>query len=228
MDTLSNGIIYYDKNIIRVLTNWTILNNATVSGNNIIIQSGGIAGIDLTNEYCNGLKASKYRQLVFKIDANITNQNNYENYIEFIVRCVYKDNDGQKLNEFISVNATQLDSTNTGSGYKYTRVIGMENYDLESCTVYVANHSTIPITLIQCENKRSQDINGSQVGESIGFSISLLNVVGYLDGCEIYYDGIEKPDKLWWMGDENDELCGVNVNNDRMIGFSRKNEILMD
>lgn len=228
MAQLSDGIIYYDKNVIRALDKWNILSGASVIGGFISVQSGGIAGIDLTNEYSNGLKASKYRRVVFVVEADISNQNNYTNYIEILIRCVYKDSDGNKLVERRSVNTPQLGSTVTEAGYKYSFVLSMENYDLDSCTLYIANHSTESIVLKSCEMKRSQDISGSQVGESIGYNVTLQEVAEYLDGLELFYENISKTDKLWWMDDENDELCGINVNNERMIKLSRYNTILLD
>ena len=76
--------------------------------------------------------------------------------------------------------------------------------------------------------KRSQDISSSQVGESIGWGIALSKVVGYLDGCEVYYDGEETPTKMWWQEDDKGVFNGVNVNNERLIKFEKKNEILLD
>lgn len=228
MASISDGIIYYEKNIIRSLDNWNILNNASINNGVITIHSKGMCGIDLSNEYCNGLKASKYRRAIFVIDTNVSNENNYQNYIELLLKCIYKDSDGNRIQEIISVNSTQLESIDTEEGRQYTRIIEMENFDLESCTVYVVNNSTEPIILKSCEIKRSQDISSSQVGESIGLSITLQEVAEYLDGIELYYSGVSKPDKLWWMDDENDQLCGVNVNNERMIKLSRHNTILLD
>lgn len=228
MALVNDNIIYYNKNILRSLPNWNILSNASVSGDYININSGGIAGVDLSNDYFNGLKASQYRQLVVSINAPVTNLYNYRDYIEVVIRGTYKDNQGQILMAYYSVNITLLLNSFNNNILNMTRVISMENYDFESLTLYVINHSTHTVTLQSCEMKRSQDVSGSQIGESIGWGITLNQVIAYLDGCEIYYDGVEKPDKLWYMEDNSGNFSGINVNNERMIKFSRKNEILLD
>lgn len=228
MAVVNDNITYYNKNVLRSLDNWNILSNASVSGNYINIGSGGTAGVDLSNDYYNGLKACKYRGITVGIKANINNQNNYQNYIEVVLKCIYKDNEGNKLVAYMSVNATLLNNIYSDGLLVFSRVINMENYDLDSATLMVINHTAYDIQLQTCIMKRSQDVNSSQIGESIGWGITLNQVIAYLDGCEIFYDGVETPDKLWWMEDKDGNFNGINVNNERMIKFSRKNEILLD
>ncbi len=228
MALVNDNITYYNKNILRSLPNWNILSNASVSGEYISIGSGGIAGVDLSNDYYNGLKASQYRQLVLSINAPVTDLYNYRDYIEVVIRGVYKDNQGQVLAAYYSINITLLLNNYNSNILNMTRVISMENYDFNNLTVYVINHTTSTVILQSCEMKRSQDVSGSQIGESIGWGITLNEVKAYLDGCEIFYDGVEKPDKLWWMEDSSGNFNGINVNNERMIRFSRINEILLD
>lgn len=228
MALVNDNITYYDKNILRSLPNWNILSNASVSGDYISIGSGGTAGVDLSNDYFNGLKASKYRQLVVGINAPATNLYNYVNYVEIVVRGTYKNNQGQVLEAYYSTNVTLLLNKVSAGVLSMTRVISMENYDFDTISVYVINHTTAAVVLQSCEMRRSQDVSGSQIGESIGWGITLNEVKAYLDGCEIFYDGVDKPDKLWWMEDSTGKFSGINVNNERMIKFSRTNEILLD
>lgn len=223
-----DNIEYYNKNVLRAVANWNILSNATVSGSSIIIGSGGAAGYDLTNSYNNGLKASRYRSLNIKLDMSINQQYNYENYVEVVLRGTYKDNDGNILKSYQSINITYLDAKISGGEVNLYRVISMQNHDFETLTIYVINHTTSNIILKECVMKRSQDINSSQVGESIGWGIALSKVIAYLDGCEIYYDGEETPTKMWWLEDDEGRFSGINVNNDRIIRFERRNEILLD
>lgn len=228
MAVVSSDLEYYNKNVLRSLPNWNILSNATIVGDYININSGGTAGVDLSNDYYNGMKASKYRQVSIQIQASITDSNNYQNYIEMVLKGVYKDSEGNRLVTYMSVNATLIDSAYTTGILSFTRVMTMENFDFESCTVYVQNHTSSSIQLQSCSMLRSQDINSSQIGESIGWGITLNQVIAYLDGCEIFYDGVQNPDKLWWMEDSEGNFSGINVNNERMIKFTRKNEILLD
>lgn len=228
MAIVNDNITYYDKNILRALPNWSILSNANISGDYINIGSGGVAGVDLSNDYFNGLKASRYRQLVISINAPVTNLFNYRDFVEVVIRGTYKDNQGKVLVAYYSVNITLLLNKYNSGVLDMTRVISMESYDFDSLTVYVVNHTTSNIILQSCTMKRSQDVSGSQIGESIGWGITLNEVIAYVDGCEIFYDGVETPDKLWWMEDNSGNFTGINVNNERMIKFSRRNEILLD
>lgn len=228
MALVNDNITYYNKNILRSLPNWNILSNASISGDYITIGSGGVAGVDLSNDYFNGLKASKYRQLIISVEAPVTSLYNYVDFVEVVIRGTYKDNQGQVLEAYYSANVTLLLNSFKSDVLDMTRVISMENYDFDTLTLYVVNHATYSITLKSCEMRRSQDVSGSQIGESIGWGITLNEVKAYLDGCEIFYDGIDKPDKLWWMEDNSGNFSGINVNNERMIKFSRTNEILLD
>jgi hypothetical protein len=222
-----DNIEYYNKNVLREVKNWNILSNATVSGTSVIINSGGAAGYDLANTYNNGLKASRYRSLNVKIGMTINQQYNYENYIEVVLVGSYKDSDGNIFKVRKSVNITYLQAS-VGADVSLSRVLSMQNFEFDSCTIYVINHTGSAITLKSCSMKRSQDISGSQVGESIGMSIALSKVVGYLDGCEVYYDGDDTPTKMWWQEDAEGVFNGINVDNERLIKFERKNEILLD
>lgn len=228
MSINTDSIEYYNKNVVLPLKNWNILSNATLNGEDIDIKSGGTTGYELANIFNNGLKASKYRSLNVSIEVNTDQQYNYQNYVEIVLKGVYRANEGNLLNSMQSINLTYLKSSIELNTINMERVISMQNYDFESLTIYVINHTKGNIKLKNCVMKRSQDINSSQVGESIGFGIALRKVVSYLDGCEVYYDGEERPTKLWWSEDEQGQFNGVNVDNERLISFERKNEILLD
>lgn len=230
MAIVNDNITFYEKSCIRSLPNWTFLNSATVSGDSIVIQSGGSAGVEFSNDYFNGLKASKYRKIDAKIHSSANSSFNYKNYIEIVFIGVYKDNAGQRLKLYQSINTPILlfNYFPLVNELLVKRTLNFENYDLDSLSVYVKNHTTHSITLEKCDIYRSQDISDSQVGESIGWGITLREVKAYTDGCEIFYDGVDDPDKLWWMEDEQGNFAGINVNNERMIKFSRTNEPLID
>lgn len=224
----TNNIEYYNRNVLRAITNWNILSNATINNDKIEIRSSGVAGYDLQNTYNNGLKASKYRSLSISLELSINQQYNYENYIEVVLKGTYKDSDENINKSYQSINITYLNSSLSDNILTMNRVIQMPNYDYDELTIYVINHTSSAIILNNCIMKRSQDINSSQIGESIGWGIALSKVIGYLDGCEVYYDGVEEPTKMWWQEDEQGNFSGINVDNERLILFERKNEILLD
>lgn len=237
MIDLYNNIEFYLKNTVRSLDNFNILNNATVisdeTASSILILSGGLAGYTFSNQYNNGLKASNYRRLYLKLNPtpSVTNPkqiSDYENILEVTLTGVYYDNKQVKQYLYISINLTRQDIVYSSGEYYISRIIQLDNIPFESLQIAIQNHSTASITLKECSLYRSQDISTSQVGESIGFGITLNKVIAYLDGCEIYYDGIEQPDKLWYLEDNDGNFAGVNVNNERRINFSRVNEVLLD
>lgn len=217
-----NELNWYNKNVLRSFDNWSTLVNAYVVGGALHIRAGGYAGVSLSSDYYNGLNASKYRRVSIEVEGAVNDQYNYKNMIDVVVLCKYKSDDGAASVEgYYSLAVTQLNRDRA-------KVISMESSDLESCTVLVVNRTDQEVAIASCEMFRSQDVNSSQVGESIGFGITLNKVVAYLDGCEVYYDGVEAPDKLWWQEDEEGNFSGINVNNERLIKFTRKNEILLD
>ena len=222
------SIEYYNKNVLRAVANWNILSSSSVSGSTVVIGSGGTAGYDLANTYNNGLKTCKYRSLNIVLAMDINQQYNYENYVEVVLKGTYKDSNGNILKSYQSVCITYLSSTIANGVVTLNRVLTMQNYNFDTLTIYVINHTNASVTLKSCSMKRSQDISSSQVGESIGWGIALSKVVGYLDGCEIFYDGEEKPTKMWWQEDDKGLFNGINVDNERLIKFERKNEILLD
>jgi hypothetical protein len=83
-------------------------------------------------------------------------------------------------------------------------------------------------TINTCYMYRSIDINESQVVGSVGFGVTISQVKAYLDGCEVYFEGESAPLKLWWHGDQSDNFDGVNVNNERLVSFTKVNSILTD
>lgn len=231
MAVVGNDLSFYNKNVLRSLPNWNLLGSSTVAGDYINIKAGGFAGVDLSNDYYNGLKASKYRSITVQIyctHTNISDLNNYQNTIEVVLKGIYKDRDSNLLETYMSVNATLLGSSYSNGVLTFSRILTMENFDMDACALYVINHSAGEFQLQGCAMYRSQDVNSSQIGESIGWGITLEKVIAYLDGCELYYDGVQQPDKLWWMQDADGNFSGINVNNTRMIKFTRKNEILLD
>lgn len=211
----TSDIVFYASNTIRAFNNWNNFVDASIKDSKLVIESGGYASIDLSNLYYNGLKASKYRKLSVSLDADFTDNFKYQDFIEALLVGVYTDG----IREYISINIFEPN---------YSTIISTNNYDFKSLTLLLVNHSDKPITFSSCSLLRSQDINSSQIGEAIGWGVTLNQVIAYQDGCELYYEGAEEPDKLWWMEDAEGVFNGINVNNKRMIKFSRKNEILLD
>lgn len=222
-----NNIQFYQQNILRGLANWEILNNASIVNDTILINSGGSAGNNLSNSYFYGLLNSNYRRLAIEVEVDTAELSNYQNNVEIVIVGLYVDNSGIRYRLYHSVNVNLLKNSYTGSKVSMIRVVGMQNMPMLNCTVYVLNHTDIPITLTKCEMLRSQDITDGQIAGGIGFAVTLNSVINHPNGAEILYNGIEQSDKLFWILDSNDKFAGINVNNVNRINWSTTDEIMI-
>lgn len=217
-------INFYSKSCIRNLEFWNVFTNASYNEKKkeINISPNGTAGFTLSNDYYKGLNASRYRLLTVHLSGETSD---YQDYTEIVLRGSYVDSNDVVYPFYKTVNLTKLETT---GAYNMSRILEMENFTMQSCTLLVRNKSSGIVNLSSCALYRSQDISSSQIGDSIGWGVTLAKVIQYLDGCELYYQGSSTPDKLWWVADNNGDFAGVNVNNERIITFSRVNEILVD
>lgn len=217
-------INFYSKSCIRNLEFWNVFTNASYNEKTqeINISPNGTAGFTLSNDYYKGLNASRYRLLTVRLSGEV---NDYQDSTEIVLRGSYVDSNDVVYPFYKTVNLTALETT---GAYNMSRILEMENFTMQSCTILVRNKSSGIVNLSSCALYRSQDISSSQIGDSIGWGVTLAKVIQYLDGCELYYQGSSTPDKLWWVADNNGDFAGVNVNNERIITFSRVNEILVD
>lgn len=217
-------INFYSKSCIRNLEFWNVFTNASYNEkkHEINISPNGTAGFTLSNDYYKGLNASRYRLLTVRLSGEV---NDYQDSTEIVLRGSYVDSNDVVYPFYKTVNLTALETT---GAYNMSRILEMENFTMQSCTILVRNKSSGIVNLSSCALYRSQDISSSQIGDSIGWGVTLAKVIQYLDGCELYYQGSSTPDKLWWIADNNGDFAGVNVNNERIITFSKVNEILVD
>jgi hypothetical protein len=221
-------IEYYSSNIIKGLINWNYLTDATITNDVINISSGGIAGVDLSNSYYNGLTASKYMLVTVEIDCSINSNYNYQNYVEVVMRGNYIDSNKQTHNVFKQIALTKDDSIINGSHITMSRLIEMDNVNYNSLVFYVINHSQNTITLNSAEALRSQDISNGQITSAIGLSIMLDYVNSYLDGFEVGFVGSDEPLKLWWHENSQGKFDGININNERLVAYQSFDEVLLD
>lgn len=221
-------IEYYSSNIIKGLINWNYLTDATITNDVINISSGGIAGVDLSNSYYNGLTASKYMLITVEIDCSINSNYNYQNYVEVVMRGNYIDSNKQTHNVFKQIALTKDDSIINGNHITMSRLIEMDNVNYNSLVFYVINHSQNTITLNSAEALRSQDISNGQITSAIGLSIMLDYVNSYLDGFEVGFVGSDEPLKLWWHENSQGKFDGININNERLVAYQSFDEVLLD
>ena len=230
---MSNDIQFYKYEVLDGKSTWSTYRasrDPSSENNPFFIQPGGYVSVDLRSDLSNGLKASKYRKLKFDLYIDtVSDQYNYDKDIVCQFKCIYKDGNARiKSDRYIPI--TKMDMGYNGTRYRSQRevIIDMLDYDLDSGSIKFINNTDQEITLFSISMLRSQDINSSQVGESIGWGIALNKVVGYTNGCEVFYDGTEEPIKMWWQEDSQGNFNGIDVDHERLIAFERKNEILVD
>lgn len=225
---MTEGIYYFNNNVLRALSNWPLLQNATMISQGLEIGANGAAGCDLNNEYFYGGKASLYRSvhIVMKVGSGIAN--NFQNNIDVVVHGTYDTgNNEQPRSIYASANITPWDvgdNLNVDTWLEFQ----LDNFDFEECAVMVVNHTDTSILVTKCEMFRSMDVSESQIGQSIGWGVTLDRVEGYANGCRVYYENVEQPDEFRWVTDLNGKFAGVRVNGDYMIGFSRFTDDLPD
>lgn len=224
----NESVEYYSSNIVKGLINWNYLTEATISNDVITINSGGIAGVDLSNSYYNGLTASKYLLITVEIDCAVNSNYNYQNYVEVVLRGNYIDSNKVTHNVFKQVALTKDDSIINNNHITMSRLIEMDNVNYNSLVFYVINHSQNTITLDSAEALRSQDISNGQISSAIGLSIMLDYVNSYLDGFEVGFVGSDEPLKLWWHENSQGQFDGININNERLVAYQSFDEVLLD
>lgn len=227
LDT-NERVEYYSSNIIKGLVNWNYLTDATIANDVITISPGGIAGVDLSNAYFNGLTASKYLLVTIEMNCSVNVNYNYQNYVEVIMRGNYIDNNKNVHNVFKQLSLTKDGSIINENHITMSRLVEMDNVNYNSLTFYVINHSQNNVTLTSAEALRSQDISNGQITSAIGLSIELDYVNSYLDGFEVGFVGSDEPLKLWWHENSQGKFDGININNERLVSYQSFDEVLLD
>ena len=224
-----NKLNFYPTNTLRALKSWDILSNASVVGEDITINSGGYAGYDLTNDIGRGLSSSLYRALKVSINLlGLAQISDSDNRLEVVLQGVLEETVHEEAsNWYKSVNLAPQSGKVTGSTYTATIVLPFPNRNFTSLRLLVLNHTGEPITVTTVELYRSQDIASAQVGNSIGFGVTLSGFISYLDGFQVFYDGRQDPDSAWFMTDDDGNFVGVNWNNERIISYEHKDEALV-
>lgn len=223
------GVTFYAANVLRALPYWGVLINAQVQGNYIVIQPGGQAGVNLSNDYFDGLMASKYREVRMSVDVTGNTQalNNYQNLLSMYVVGTYNSESeqgegGGPLKVFTAVGFTGRGAVPMSNGaYQISRLLRFDGYDFQSLSVYLVNNTDYPVTIQNCMMMRSQDVSSSQIGSAIGWGMTLSEVKAFNDGCHLYFETQAEPTKLKYLQDSFGNFSGVEVNGDRVVKFSR-------
>lgn len=224
-----NKLNFYPTNTLRDLKSWDIFSGASVVDDNIVISSGGYAGYDLTNNVGRGLSSSLYRALKVSINLlGLAQLSDSTNNVEVVIQGVLEETVHETAsNWYKSVNLAPQSGKLTGLTYTANLVLPFPNRNFSSLRLLVLNHTGEPITVTTVELYRSQDIASAQVGNSIGFGVTLSGFISYLDGFQVFYDGRQDPDSAWFMTDDDGNFSGVNWNNERIITYEHKDEALV-
>lgn len=225
----TSKIIFYPTNTLRALKSWDILSNASIVGDNITINSGGYAGYDLSNDIGRGLSASLYKALKVSVNlVGLSQISDSDNRVEIVLQGVLEETVHEEAtNLYKSVNLAPQSGKVTGSTYTANLVLPFPNRNFTSLRLLVLNHTGDAVTVTTAELYRSQDIASAQVGNSIGFGVTLAGFISYTDGFQVFYDGRQDPDSAWFMTDNDGNFVGVNWNNERLITYEHRDEALV-
>lgn len=220
---------FYTPNTLRALKAWELLSGASVSGENIVINSGGYAGHSLSDNIARGLSCSLYRALRISLTLSDPAQlSNSINSVELVLRGVLSEDTNNPAASFYkSVNFAPQGGTLSGTKYTAQLVLPMPNRAFTSLQAIILNHSNASVTVTAAALYRSQDIDSGQIGDAIGFGVTLAGFISYTDGFQVFYDGQETPDSAWFMTDNDGNFTGVNWNNERLITYEHRNEALV-
>lgn len=228
MATYIEGQTFYGKEVVEPSPlKWPEKVNTEDQAPNLKINPQGLVSTQLEATYANALKASKLRLIRMGLpNITITELNNYKNLVYLLLTISY-NNGEEKQYTVVNLSEAMRSYSPTGKFLNLSQIIEMKNYDLDSCTIALINKSDQPITVNYVRVYRSQDIAASQIGEAIGWGVTLREVKAYSDGCKLYYEGSTIPDNIWYI-EKDGQFAGLNINNERIINFSRINEPLVD
>lgn len=228
----TKDIEWYRPNIVKALSQFNILSNATYANDVITIAPTGYAGCQLSDSYFMGLNGCKYLLVSIKLTDSTNIINNYINQYEIVLKGTYYDSDENIVNYYSSINITHNNIIEDGNDVRIARIVDMPNFNFRDLTIYVMNHDSSNngnnLVLKELSAYRSQDIDSAQASNLVGLDLVLSQVKEYLDGMEVYFTDQVNPLKMWWHEDANGNFDGINVNNERLIPFSRINEVLLD
>ena len=97
MAVITDNLMFYNKNVLRALDLWDILNNTSSGADGLTIHPGGYAGCDLSGSYYSGLNASRYRKLTVSLQTSLSENFNYQNLVEIVLKGTYIDSSGNLL-----------------------------------------------------------------------------------------------------------------------------------
>lgn len=215
---------FFPDNIVKSFDGWEILEDAVVSNNTIEINPSGSAGCSFSSQ---GIQASKCLNMSISIECSVNDDYNYKNIVECIIAGVYTDYTGAVRKIYKSIAITKEGSNISGGIVDFSQTVEMPNYDFDTLGILVRNKSDSLVVLHGLNILRSQDVSSAQSGS--GFvSATLTKVIGYTNGCELYFDNDPIPTKLLYVADSEENFIGINVNNERFVSFERKNEVLLN
>lgn len=220
---------FSSKNTLRSFNYWTPAGTTE----SLKIDAGKYASFELTDNYNSGLAAASYRKLKIKIQIQkslLEYPLAYVNYLDLVLRGSYTDDNDRNINIYDSINIGNSGGTveyiNDNAIISFTKIIDLGSFTFNDLTVYIFNRTDTSIDILKCELLKSIDVTSDQVADSLSWAVTLDKVVAYNNGCELYYTGSTKPERLYWLDDANGVFAGVDINHTRQILFNRNSSDL--
>lgn len=222
-----SDLIFYNMNLVQALNHWSVRGGESrISGSRIILAPGGTAEISLDTAFVSSaLVKAKYKRIIIQTETSQAVSGNTSfvcglnnTGVRATLTSEYNTN-VQNITEKIALELNPVMASVSGYANYYDFVVETPNYDLVSSSIIIENFSTSSITITAAQIFRSQDT--SQLGEGTNVTLKLTSLKAYYDGLEIGFSDSATPIKVWWLSDADGNFSGVNVNNERLVPYSK-------
>lgn len=222
---MDNKINWKSKNILGNFDDRWELKNCTITDNNLVMVSGGVARITITE----GMqKVFQYLRVENEFQGSGFSQSmNYNSNPRINIGCIYEDSGGRVTdNKFHSLGFNVFTPTGTDE-YKDETILSTLNKRIKSMVVVIRNTTGFTVTIKGLRIYQSLEVTGDQVYDAVDdLKQEITDIVyasqermsttdisiyktsdGKVDGLELTLNGTEATAKLKFQ-----RLMGVIVN----------------
>lgn len=220
----------FNVNRLVSLPYWTGQDFTLNSDSTITLAPGGYIQYSLVYQ---ALNSATYRLFEAEFEGTVPEVTNIANKqaVEFIMQMKYYDDNNRICFERFTIPFTKESSTfvsedeQTGlSTYTIEKVVQCTEVDSQYITCIVKNNTQSDVKIKKLSLKQSQDLQASQVANSLNYQARLQSVTLYTNGMDLYYYGYDEPVVLTRSEDSQGNFNGVYVgaNNEQFIPCDRR------
>ncbi len=238
-----NEISYASKSLSYIGIDNIVAQSGTVTVNldkSVTLGSNSLVSYDYTYNYTNNRMMAQFIKVGYAVDTGATLFSRYRDDVTIDILVEY-------FKESISeegVSLGYIDGPKQFSRimpyYKHEEIgaiafveIPLEDLLIKKITLTLrytgVDVPTVTFDYVSIYNSRTTT---EVVTDTYGMSISLSGIVGYINGCHIFYDNEPDPTVLLYKEDLDGNFSGIKINpgtsGERFITFARVNEIILD